>query len=134
MSLMRRPPGLEAQVCHQSPRLKHIIQLFIVRRCCTRRGYALSEHLLPYLCSRKGAFIGCSGYPECGYSRPLDAELGADGEGAASELYAAGAVVSVILPSSLDRAVRVCQRRLTKTRPRNPSETRCYGADYNRCR
>lgn len=47
-------------------------------------------------CSRKGAFIGCSGYPDCGYSRPLDAELGGDGSGAASELFAAGADVTAL--------------------------------------
>lgn len=57
----------------------------VARRKCPSCGGHLGLKL-----SRKGAFVGCSGYPDCSYSRPLDAALGEDGAGGASELFAAG--------------------------------------------
>ena len=112
--------GLETDVLHGCPRV-----------CASLQGlyriipsFSLQEMLYPStilhissccrFCSRKGAFIGCSGYPDCSYSRPLDAELGADGQGAASELFAAGATFDVSLTRDPGHAVHLCEQRVKR--------------------
>jgi ssDNA-binding Zn-finger/Zn-ribbon topoisomerase 1 len=75
-----------------------------------------SHHSSPLCAAGRAPSVGCSGYPECAYSRPLDADLGADGDGAASELYAAGATFDVSLTRDSDHAVPSRKQHLKRHR------------------
>ena len=66
-------------------------------RACPSCGGRLGLKL-----SRRGAFVGCSGFPDCGYSRPVGALEGAEDQtaAAASPLFAAGAPLSSAPPAA----------------------------------